>query len=252
MAAENQNHEYVRVRDNPFFAGMRRGDASGISRGNTLEFHRKVAGRAFPRSASDMGDRGHKKPHINLTGETTVGIRLTDSPPNVILESFDQSSSGKVQTASKTDSSTESSHSDLNFEFGGENESPVQSSGKSVEVSKDHSSLITSVSSRLKRSYSVSIGSTNWFEVPLPPTAASFYNGHSPRMEVVEPCEGIYRLNMFLKAGKDYVKAGVPSRYLHAVLGPESSGNHTLSGFAEAYFYGLLVYKLKNVAHVIP
>lgn len=211
MSAENQNQEYVRVRDNPFFAGMRRGDAAGFSRGNTFEVQRKVAGRG--------GDRGHKNPLINFPGEATAGIPSTDSPPTVILESLDQSPSGKAQTASETDSSTETSQSDLN-------ESPVQSSGKSVEVSP-------SASSKLKGSDSVSIGSTNWFGVPLPRTAASFYNGNSPRIELVEPCEGICRLNMFLKAGKDDVKAGVPSRYLHAVLGPQSSGNHTLSAFAE-------------------
>nr|GMD09556.1 exopolyphosphatase PRUNE1-like isoform X1 [Ipomoea batatas] len=223
MSAENQNQEYVRVRDNPFFAGMRRGDAAGFSRGNTFEVQRKVAGRAFPRSSSDAADRGHKNPLLNFPGEATAGIPSTESPPTVILESFDQSPSGKAQTASETDSSTETSQSDLN-------ESPVQSSGKSVEVSP-------SASSKLKGSDSVSIGSTNWFGVPLPRTAASFYNGNSPRIEVVEPCEGICRLNMFLKAGKDDVKAGVPSRYLHAVLGPQSSDIGSVASTIMYAFY---------------
>lgn len=35
----------------------------------------------------------------------------------------------------------------------------------------------------------------------------------------------VYRLNIFLKARRDDVSAGVPSRFLHAVIGPDCCGN---------------------------
>lgn len=53
----------------------------------------------------------------------------------------------------------------------------------------------------------------------LPPCAASFYYGNSPPIDVVESCQSIQRLNVYLKASKDAVNAGVPGRFLRAVLG---------------------------------
>ncbi|KAK1401623.1 hypothetical protein POM88_001228 [Heracleum sosnowskyi] len=51
---------------------------------------------------------------------------------------------------------------------------------------------------------------------------ASFYSGHSPQLECVESCKGIQLLNMYLKACKDDVNAGVPGKFLHAVLGQDA------------------------------
>lgn len=43
-------------------------------------------------------------------------------------------------------------------------------------------------------------------------------------MEIVESCESIYRLNNYLRSRKDDVKAGVPGKFLHAVIGQDISG----------------------------
>ncbi|EYU19083.1 hypothetical protein ABFS82_13G184500 [Erythranthe guttata] len=40
-------------------------------------------------------------------------------------------------------------------------------------------------------------------------------------MEVIESCESVYKLNKYLKARRDDVNAGVPGKFLHAVIGPD-------------------------------
>ncbi|KAK4347441.1 hypothetical protein RND71_033780 [Anisodus tanguticus] len=77
-----------------------------------------------------------------------------------------------------------------------------------------------------ERSYSVTMKSRTNSDIPLPPSGALFYCGNSLQMEVlIGSCQGIHRLNMFLKARRDDVSAGVPSRFLHAVIGPDCCGN---------------------------
>ena len=71
-----------------------------------------------------------------------------------------------------------------------------------------------------EKSYSMEKRKQNLSNIPLPQSAATFYNGNSPaEVEIVESCESINRLNMYLKARKDDVKAGVPGKFLHAVIG---------------------------------
>ncbi|KAI4331973.1 hypothetical protein L6164_016917 [Bauhinia variegata] len=55
--------------------------------------------------------------------------------------------------------------------------------------------------------------------IPLPMSAASYYNGYFPEIEIVESCESITKLNAYLKARRDDINAGVPGRFLHAVIG---------------------------------
>ena len=60
--------------------------------------------------------------------------------------------------------------------------------------------------------------------IPLPQSAASFYDRVSPLIEVVEVCESAKRVNAYLKARKDEINAGVPGRFLHAVIGQDIPG----------------------------
>ncbi|KAK1284122.1 hypothetical protein QJS10_CPB21g00986 [Acorus calamus] len=57
------------------------------------------------------------------------------------------------------------------------------------------------------------------YKVSLPRSAALFYGSNTSQTDVLDLCESVCRLNRFLKVGKAEVKAGVPGRFLHAVIG---------------------------------
>lgn len=62
-------------------------------------------------------------------------------------------------------------------------------------------------------------------KIPLPQCAASFYTGRPTQItEVAKVCASITKLNQYLSARKSDVQAGVPGKFLHAVIGPEISG----------------------------
>ncbi|XP_027356781.1 exopolyphosphatase PRUNE1-like [Abrus precatorius] len=71
----------------------------------------------------------------------------------------------------------------------------------------------------------------------LPLSAASYYNGVSPEMEIVESCESIDKLNAYLKARKDDVNAGVPGKFLHAVMGSDDADVGTVASTIMYSFY---------------
>ncbi|KAL4561610.1 hypothetical protein LXL04_033780 [Taraxacum kok-saghyz] len=72
--------------------------------------------------------------------------------------------------------------------------------------------------------------------LPLPPSAASFYYPCTPRMDVVESCQSIKRLNSYLKACKDAVNAGVPGQFLRAVLGQVSDVGSFISTIMYSFY----------------
>ncbi|KAK9058024.1 hypothetical protein SSX86_022864 [Deinandra increscens subsp. villosa] len=73
-------------------------------------------------------------------------------------------------------------------------------------------------------------------EVSLPPCAASFYHGTSPHVDAVVSCLSIHKLNMYLKASKDAVNAGVPGRFLRAVLGHVSDAGSFISVIMYSFY----------------
>ncbi|KAL8214614.1 hypothetical protein R6Q57_004063 [Mikania cordata] len=73
-------------------------------------------------------------------------------------------------------------------------------------------------------------------QVSLPPCAASFYYGNSPQIDAVESCQSIQKLNMYLKAGRDAVNAGVPGRFFRAVLGPVSDAGSFISVIMYSFY----------------
>nr|XP_027088058.1 exopolyphosphatase PRUNE1-like isoform X3 [Coffea arabica] len=176
MAANRQQETYIRARDNPFFDGMRRGEAEIMDKGSNFNLNEKIAGESIMRTASDVSSRRSRK--------------IT-----------------KHQSA-------------LKFGVEDVNESQKEHPPKSSQANEVTQTLALT-KPMIEQSYSVNKDRTNLSKVPLPPSAALFYNGYSPQMEVVESCQSIYKLNMYLRARKDDVNAGVPGRFLHAVIGPD-------------------------------
>ncbi|KAL9366192.1 hypothetical protein Peur_037391 [Populus x canadensis] len=85
---------------------------------------------------------------------------------------------------------------------------------------------------------SVDSGGTNdLVKIPPPQSAASFYNGYSPQFEILESCDSIMRLNLYLKARKNDVSGGVPGKFLHAVIGQDVSDVGSLASIIMHAFY---------------
>ncbi|XVF23012.1 hypothetical protein REPUB_Repub13aG0001200 [Reevesia pubescens] len=160
------------------------------------------------RSTSDIGDSSRNRKNLDL--EKSMESPLDDSVSDVILQTFSPSSYESWSNVVKPTASALSSpttHSDSSFYLGNPSDSMLPS-------------LIRPAP---EKSYKVNKIRTNLSKIPLPQSAASFYNGHSPRMEIVESCESLKTLNLFLKSKRDEVDAGVPGRFLHTVIGQDVS-----------------------------
>lgn len=206
---------------------MRRGEAAVISKGSGLDIHRKATKNDITRSASDVGKRGQKKIHVELSGNDAYYDRnFTNSDSESIHEPLGRSFSARSSAASTMSSSPLGSpRSGLKFDLHDIDESTMQSSQRSFEANGEYYFPSGLHLPAYERSYSVTKRCTSISDIPLPQSAALFYCGYSPQLEVVGSCQGIHRLNIFLKARRDDVSAGVPSRFLHAVIGPDCCGN---------------------------
>lgn len=222
----NFQETYIRARDNPFFDGMRRGDAAIMDKGGNFILSGMVTGRSITGTGSDLGSRRSRKT-INEILENPSSSPFRSSPSDIILEPYGRSSSGRWSRISDDASSPLSDHqAKFKFETEDVNESQNESPPNASQENEECQTLIGFTKPILEKSYSVNKRRTNLSKVPLPTSAASFYcNGHSPQVEVVESCGSIYRLNMYLRARKEDVSAGVPGRFLHAIIGPDISGN---------------------------
>ncbi|XP_009605791.1 uncharacterized protein [Nicotiana tomentosiformis] len=221
--AQLQKEKYARARDYPFFDGMRRGEAAVIRKGSGLDILRKTTRNDITRSASDVGNRGQKKIHVELSENDAYYDRnFTNSASESIREPLGWSFSAKSSAASKMSSSPLGGpRSGLKFDLHYIDESTMQSSQRSFEANGEYYFPSGLPLPAYERSYSVTKRNTTISRIPLPQSAALFYCGYSPQLEVVGSCQGIHRLNIFLKARRDDVSAGVPSRFLHAVIGPD-------------------------------
>ncbi|KAL2467431.1 protein prune-like protein [Abeliophyllum distichum] len=213
----DQQEKYIRARDNPFFDGMRRGEAAVLNKGRIFDFQEKLSGKNIFRSASDIGERGSRK--INVDVSEDVDYSPTQSPSDIVLEPIGRSLSGRW---SRTSSPLAVPQSNSEVDYDDDVNVSLTVSNPIASNENEECLTLTSLARPgIKRSYTVSKRGTNLSNVPLPPSAAQFYHGHSPHMEVVESCEGVYKLNMYLKAKRDCVSAGIPGRFLHAVIGPD-------------------------------
>ncbi|RDX84506.1 Exopolyphosphatase PRUNE1, partial [Mucuna pruriens] len=106
-------------------------------------------------------------------------------------------------------------------------------SPQTPEVDEKHQPAIPNT----QKTYTVTRRKEKLSSVLLPLSAASYYNGVSPEMEIVESCESIDKLNAYLKARKDDVNAGVPGKFLHAVMGSDGADLGTVASTIMYSFY---------------
>nr|KYP68784.1 Protein prune isogeny [Cajanus cajan] len=112
--------------------------------------------------------------------------------------------------------------------------SPVQT----PEADEKHQALQSSPAMpNTGKTYTVRRRKEKLSSILLPLSAASYYNGVSPEMEIVESCESIGKLNAYLKARKDDVNAGVPGKFLHAVMGSDGADVGTVASIIMYSFY---------------
>lgn len=212
---------YIRSRDHPLFDGMRKSNAN---RGTLFNFLGRNSKQSISRSVSEISDSKTKKTLTDFS-ESVASGPIKDSLSDIILEPYPRSSSGRWSKDSKRTSASVKIQSELSIDLGEEDEF----GNFSPRASNDESYTRTSMASpTTERSFSMNFESTKLSKIPLPPSAASFYSGYSPQMKVVELCKGIQLINMYLKACKDDVSAGVPGKFLHAVLGQDACGNTNL------------------------
>ncbi|CAK9167418.1 unnamed protein product [Ilex paraguariensis] len=222
---------------------MRRGDATATNGQSIFDLQGTVSGGSISRSASDIGYRGSRKILMDISENITY-IPPNDSPPDVILEPFGKSLSGRwSKSARTTPSPLASLQLGLNIDNEDENELTNESSPRACEADEESYTLSGLATPAIERTYTVN-KRTNLSKIPLPPCAASFYYGNSPPMEIVESSEGIQKVNLYLRARRDDVNAGVPGRFLHAVIGQEVSDVGSVASTIMYAFY--LNEKLKN------
>lgn len=196
---------------------MRRSNASLVDRTTIFDFQEKGS-RNISRSASDIGDRSRNI--VTDISDKFLYSPSKDSPADIILEPYGQSSSGRWSKISKTTPFLSPSI-DLSVDFEEEKGLIKESSPTASEATEECQLLTGMARPSIERSYGLNKRVTNLSRIPLPPSAASFYNGYSPQIEIVESCESINRLNLYLKARRDDVNAGVPGKFLHAVIGQD-------------------------------
>lgn len=113
--------------------------------------------------------------------------------------------------------------SDLSVDLGAQNDSVYEPSPTTFEANDEYHTLHDLARPVFEKSYSMEKRKPNLSNIPLPESAATFYYGCSPEMEIVESCESINWLNTYLKARRDDINAGVPGKFLHAVMGQDIS-----------------------------
>lgn len=212
---------YIRARENPFFNGIRGSDSTMM----TDDFKDSVRTRNISRSSSDLTNTRLGRAISDLA-EIDVDDSSKNSATDIVLEPYGRSSSGKWSKVTRPSA----------FSL------PVVQFDLSNDTGEAKNSRKASTSSGLagptvEKSYSVYKKRQNHFQIPLPHSAAAFYNGYSPQMEIVESCEGIDRLNLYLKATRDDVNAGIPGRFLHAVMGQDNCDVGSIASTIMYAFY---------------
>ncbi|XP_075667778.1 uncharacterized protein LOC142637381 [Castanea sativa] len=175
------------------------------------------------RSTSDIGDMRNTK-IVSKISEEVMESPLEDLISDIIFEPFDeQPSSGRWSKIVLSKSfAFPSSTSDLNLDLSSQNDAVYGL------VLRPLKKMINTILHMIGQGWHLK-NHTAWkrkqnlSNIPLPQSAATCYNGFSPEMEIVESCESINRLNNYLRDRKDDVKAGVPAKFLHAVIGQDIS-----------------------------
>ena len=194
---------YSRARHNPFFDGLLRLDDQNPSP-PTVDFQEIHGSRNISRTTSDIGNTLTRKGQVPFFDDS-------------VLKPFERAKIGK--TASFAFANVQSAFS---FDLRTLNEPAIEANDHKHGRVNGLASLTSGKSFRVNRR------EENLSTVSLPQSAASFYSGDSPQFEIVASCPSIYRLNLFLKATKDEVNAGVPGKFLHVVMAQDIAGNACL------------------------
>lgn len=201
--------------------GVRRDYAALMTQNPAFDLWENVANWNLSRSSSDLGEKESRE---------AVSVKSTKkSASDLVLETYARSLSGRMTLGSVESFVFPSIELAL-----GSNLFPKPAD----DIDKVNDPVNESISSTIpdlekptfgyptrntqtRRSYTLNKKNVGIPKIPLPHSAASFYNATSVQMEVVEACESADRLNTYLIARKADVKAGVPGRFLHAVIGQD-------------------------------
>ncbi|XP_050368547.1 uncharacterized protein LOC126786690 [Argentina anserina] len=201
---------YRRARKNPFFNGLIDGPPPPV------DFNASP-GKNIARSVSDIGLRPQQEAVLNVFDQFSPNEKPYDqitpkkkhSSLSLKKNPFEHSPEKKFEWPENVKVEA--------FEF--TNVQTVCSFNLAAENNNQQHEIVSSdMSPTVEKVFCVNRRKEDLSAVPLPQSAASFYNGNSPLFEIAESCPSIKRLNLFLKATKNEVNAGVPGRFLHAVI----------------------------------
>ncbi|XWS20782.1 hypothetical protein CRYUN_Cryun31cG0132200 [Craigia yunnanensis] len=219
---------YIRTRENPYFKELLVKGGALMDKPSNFDFGGISGIEKISRSTSDIGDSRLKNLDLDIS-EMSMESPLDDSVSDVILQPFIRAPYESWSNVVKpTASVLLNNQSKSSFHLG-------NPSG-SIKDSLEHFAP-SLVRPTLEKSYKVNKIKTSLSKILLPQSAASFYNGHSPRMEIVESCESINSLNLFLKSKRDEIDAGVPGRFLHTVIGQDVSDVGSVASTIMYAFY---------------
>ncbi|RWR88714.1 exopolyphosphatase PRUNE1-like protein isoform X1 [Cinnamomum micranthum f. kanehirae] len=244
--------------------GVTTDESTSMARDPTLNLWENVANWNFSHSSSDVGEKEPKG---------SVAVKSTKkSASDLVLETYARSLSGRRLSIGSVESflfpSIEmaldsnllsSSANNLDKENDGVSES-LSSINPVLDKPKDECGVGESLSivstvlddpineyptikKETIRTYYVSKKNTGLSKIPLPGSAASFYSGTSTQMEVIEVCESNNRLTGYLNARRTDVNAGIPGRFLHAVMGQDASD---VGSFASTILYAFYLDEMLN------
>ncbi|KAJ7942651.1 Protein prune like [Quillaja saponaria] len=228
-----RQEQFIRTREDPFFNGLLRGG----DQVPPFDFQVSAGNKNILRSMSDIGDPRHRKVVSDIHEEVS-DLPLEDSVSDIVIESSELLSSDKWSKNPKTNSfALLNTQSDLSFNLSDPKDFENGSSPNTSEADQDNHTLALPARPIFEKLYSVNKRKENLSSIPLPESAASFYNGYSPEVEIVELSGSITKLNAYLKARRDDVSAGVPGRFLRAVIGQYASDVGTVASAIMYAFY---------------
>lgn len=216
---------YSRARNNPVFIGLIDGPPP------PFDFPSSLDSRNIARSVSDIGHRQPQDALSDMFEQFSPNEKPFDriSPKEKPSSFSPKKNPFEFIPEAKNFEWSENSTAD-SFEF--TNVQTAFSFNLGTEENDQRQSVSSNTSPIVEKAFRVNRRKENLSTVPLPQSAALFYNGNSPQFEILETCPSIKRLNRFLKATKDEVNAGVPGRFLRAVIAQDVPGNAYLQFFA--------------------